>query len=329
MNRIFFFVLVYAVILVNGVTDAPNAIATAVTTRSLRPTPAILIAAVCNFLGAALTSLFMPSVAETVFKSVELGDDTQIRIKVLCAAMCAVVLWSMLAFFFGIPTSESHALISGLAGAAIASKMSLEAINLCEISLVWVGLVASTVPAFFLARLAYRICLSLCSGIDRRRAIKHFKRAQGLGAAWSAFMHGAQDSQKFLGVLMLGVVSAEQGTVGFKPPVHLVLLTSTLMALGTLIGGKRIIKKIGVAMTRLDAAGGTCSDTASSFVMSVCSFFGLPVSTTHAKTSAMMGVGCERGRFNRGVAREIILAWILTFPACLAIGFLLGLIFLR
>ena len=327
--RILFLVSVLAVMLVNGVTDAPNAIATAVTTRSLRPTFAIIIATLCNFLGAALTSFFMPSVAETVFNAVELGDDVQIRISALCAAMCAVVFWSMLAFLFGLPTSESHALIFGIAGAAIASKMSLDAINFGELLLVGIGLVASTVPTFFLAKQAYRVCLSLCSGIDRRRAMKHFSRAQAIGAAWSAFMHGAQDSQKFLGVLMLGVVSAEQGTIAFKPPVRLVLLTSSVMAFGTLIGGKRIIKKIGVSMTRLDAAGGTCSDTVSSFVMSLCSILGLPVSTTHAKTTAMMGVGCERGRFNRSVAREIILAWILTFPCCIVIGFLLGLIFLR
>lgn len=324
-----FFVLVFSVILVNGVTDAPNAIATAVTTRSLRPTTAIIMAAFCNFLGATLTSFFMPSIAETVFRTVNLHSDAQIKVKVLSAAMCAVVIWSMLAFLFGIPTSESHALISGLAGAAISSKMSLDAINFHEIFLIGAGLAASTLPAFFLARLAYRICTSLCSGIDRRRAIKYFSRVQGLGAAWSALVHGAQDSQKFLGVLMLGVVTSEQGAIGFRPPVHFVLLVSLVMSIGTLIGGKRIIKKIGLSMTRLDAAGGTCADTASSFVMSVCSILGLPVSTTHAKTSAMMGVGCERGRFNKGVAKEIILAWMLTFPACLAIAFLLGLIFLR
>lgn len=327
--RTFFFAAVVAVMLVNGVTDAPNAIATAVTTRSLRPTAAIIIAAICNFLGALFTSIFMPSVAKTVFKTVELGDDVNVRLTALSAAMCAVVLWSMLAFLFGIPTSESHALISGLAGAAVASKMRLDAINFYELFLVGAGLVASTLPSFFLAKHTYRICLSLCSGIDRRRAIKHFRRAQGLGAAWSAFMHGAQDSQKFLGVLMLGVVAVEQGDTGFTPPVYLVFLTSAVMSLGTLIGGKRIIKKIGMSMTRFDAAGGTCSDTASSFVMSLCSILGLPVSTTHAKTSAMMGVGCERGRFDRGVAKEIILAWIFTFPACAAIGFFLGLIFLR
>ena len=141
-------------------------------------------------------------------------------------------------------------------------------------------------------------------------------------------MHGAQDSQKFLGVLMLGsCLGAHQGD--FNIPPYLVLISASAMTFGTLIGGKRIIKKVGSAMTRLDAAGGTCADISSSLAMSVSSLIGLPVSTTHAKTSAMMGVGSEMGRFDRSVAREIVLAWLITFPVCTLIGFLLGLFFLR
>ena len=141
-------------------------------------------------------------------------------------------------------------------------------------------------------------------------------------------MHGAQDSQKFLGVLMLGV-SLGAGQGNFCIPPYLVLVSASAMTFGTFIGGKRIIKKVGSSMTKLDAAGGTCADMSSSLAMSVSSFLGLPVSTTHAKTSAMMGVGSERGRFDKSVAREIIIAWLITFPACAVIGFFLGLIFLR
>ena len=141
-------------------------------------------------------------------------------------------------------------------------------------------------------------------------------------------MHGAQDSQKFLGVLMMGITFGGGGG-NFHIPTELVLISATAMTLGTLIGGKRIIKKVGSSMTKLDAAGGTCADMSSSLAMSVSSFLGLPVSTTHAKTSAIMGVGSERGRFDKSIAREIIIAWLITFPACAVIGFFLGLIFLR
>ena len=326
--RIFFYVAVLAVMVVNGLTDAPNAIATCVASRSLSPTRAIFMAGIMNFLGAVTMSIISPRVAETVYKMVELPIEPKRRILVLSAGMCAVVLWSLLAFLFGIPTSESHALVSGLTGAAIAASMSFSVVNPYEWGLIFIGLGASSLPTFFISKYAYRICLELSSGVDRRRAIGHFSRAQRISAAWSAFMHGAQDSQKFLGVLMLGsCLGAHQGD--FNIPPYLVLISASAMTFGTLIGGKRIIKKVGSAMTRLDAAGGTCADISSSLAMSVSSLIGLPVSTTHAKTSAMMGVGSEMGRFDRSVAREIVLAWLITFPVCTLIGFLLGLFFLR
>ncbi len=324
---VFFVVMVFAVTLVNGFTDAPNAIATAITSRALKPTSAIVMAGVCNFAGALVMALISPNVAKTVYYIVNFEGREEIALSALSAGMSAVVIFALVAFLFGIPTSESHALMAGITGAALAGRMSPRTVDLYHWGLVLLGLLFSTLPAFLTSKLISRLLTSLCSGVDRRRAIGYFMKAQRVSAAWSAFMHGAQDSQKFIGVLMLGL-SISSGDEGFKIPLWLSLLSASVMTLGTLLGGTRIIKKVGESMTRLDACGGTAADLASSLVLTLCSFLGLPVSTTHSKTSAIMGAGSGRG-LHRGIVRQIILAWALTFPACGAIGFLLGLIFYR
>ncbi len=324
--KIFFLFLMLSVILVNGWTDAPNAIATCVTTRSMRPKSAVLLAGLFNFLGALIMSLLTPSVAQTVYSIVDFGDDGEMAFRALCAGMCAVVIWALIAFVFGIPTSESHALMSGITGAALGGSMSFDAINVRYWLVVIAGLFVSTVPAFFVSRYIYSVIMRFCADLDRRKTIKYFMRAQRISAAGSAFLHGAQDGQKFMGVFMLGISLADGRGVydEFEIPLYVVVLCSSIMTLGTFCGGSRIIKKVGDDMVRLDAASGTAADAASSVVLSFCTFLGIPVSTTHSKTSAMMGAGSKTGTgVNRGVVKQMLLAWALTFPICGAIGFLL------
>ncbi len=331
MMLIFVFLL-FSIILVNGWTDAPNAISTCVATRSLSPTAALTLAAVCNFCGAVGMALINSNVAKTVFGIANLPKDPQDAIGALCAAMSAVVIWALIATRFGIPTSESHALISGLAGAAIASQMTLQAINLDELLRVLYGLFLSTLPAFILARIAYSVMISFLSGRERRRVIRRFTRTQILSAASSALLHGAQDSQKFMGVLMLGIsLKYSYTTESFALPLGVIISCAAVMTLGTLLGGRGIIKKVGIDMVSLDAAGGTAADFASSSVLTVCSFLGFPVSTTHSKACAMMGVGSQRqgGGTDKRIVAEILLAWLLTFPVCAAIGFLLTVLYLN
>lgn len=326
-----FVLLVFSIILVNGWTDAPNAISTCVATRSLSPPAALALAAVCNFGGAVGMAMLSSSVAKTVFGIANLPSDPEDAIGALCAAMSAVVIWAVIATRFGIPTSESHALISGLAGAAIASQRTLAAINKEEMLRVLFGLLLSTAPAFLLAEISYSVMIAFLGRRERRRVIKRFSRTQILSAASSALLHGAQDSQKFMGVLMLGI-SLRYSYVAdtFHLPPLVVISCAAVMTLGTLLGGKSIIKKVGVDMVSLDAAGGTAADFASSAVLTLCSFLGLPVSTTHSKASAMMGVGAQKhgGGTNKKIVGEILLAWLLTFPVCAAIGFLLTALYL-
>ena len=325
--KVFFIALVAAVAFVNGWTDAPNAISSCISTRSLTPRRAVALAAVCNLAGAILPALISSSVAEGVYSIIDFGTESEIALRSLCAGMSAVVVWAVLAFLFGIPTSESHALLSGICGAALGAGISPSAVNLGEWGVILFGLLASTLPAYLIARFLYSAILNLCASLDRREAIKYFTKAQKLSAAGTAFAHGAQDSQKFVGVLMLGL-SLEGSTevfAGFRAPVWISLGCAIVMTLGTMCGGTRIIKKVGQSMVNLDAAAGTASDAASSVTLGICTFFGIPVSTTHSKTCAMMGAGSLTGRgVDRSVARQMLLAWALTFPACALIGYVLG-----
>ncbi len=323
---ILFTVLILLVILVNGWTDAPNAIAGCVSTRSLSPTAALTLAAVCNFIGAVGMASLSPKVAQTLFGIVDFGTDRDGAMSALCAGLCAVILWAVLAWRFGLPTSESHALISGITGAALARRMSLDAINPDQWRLVLIGLFVTTVPAFLLGFLFHFVLLRFLQASSRRRVMRRFMRAQIFSAAGSALLHGAQDSQKFMGIYMLGLSLFYSGVGADSPiPLFVVLICASVMTLGTMMGGARIIKKVGCDMTELDAAGGSASDAASSAVLAVCSLLGIPASTTHSKACAIMGTGmCKKGGVDLRIAGQMFAAWGLTFPFCGAFGFLLS-----
>lgn len=327
--RVLFVIVVFSVIFVNGFTDAPSAIAGCISSRSMTLKGAIFLAAVFNFLGAVLASLFTSGVAQTVYYIADFGDDSALALRAIFAGMCAVVVFALIAFLFGIPTSESHALVAGIIGAALGRSMSLLSLNYKYIAVVLVGLLLSTLPAYYLSKLIYYLVLRLCRELDRRKTMKYFRRTQRASAAVSAFMHGAQDSQKFAGVLMLGMslYMGEGSRVVFEVPLEISGACALIMTLGTLCGGSRIIKKLGTEMVCLDAAASTAADAASSLVLAICTLFGMPVSTTHSKTSAMMGAGVyTRKGVDRGVAGQMIVAWLLTFPLCILLGFIFGFI---
>ena len=188
--------LTLGVILVNGWTDAPNAIATAVSTRSIRPRVAILMAAIFNFLGVLVMTMVNSSVAMTIYNMVDFGGDPHTALVALCAALFAIVIWATLAWYFGIPTSESHALIAGISGAAIALQGNFSGINGSEWVKVLYGLVFSTVLGFGMGFAVVKLVEFICKDIDRRKTLGFFKGAQVFGSAAMAFMHGAQDGQK-------------------------------------------------------------------------------------------------------------------------------------
>ncbi len=324
-------VLTLGVILVNGWTDAPNAIATCISTRSLGPRASILMAAVFNFLGVFVMTLINATVAETIYNMVDFGGNAHEATIALCAAMFAIVLWATLAWWFGIPTSESHALIAGLSGAAIAMHSGLAGINGSEWIKVLYGLALSTVLGFGMGFAAAKLTQLVCRRMDRRHTEGFFQKAQVCGAAAMAFMHGAQDGQKFIGVFLLGsfLANGQANVTSFVIPTWLMILCSAVMSLGTSIGGTRIIKSVGMNMVKLQKYQGFSADIAAAGCLLLSSLTGIPVSTTHTKTTAIMGVGAAR-RFssvNWGVVKEMIYAWVLTFPCCGLIGYLMTKLF--
>ncbi len=325
--------LTVGVILVNGWTDAPNAIATCVATRSMKPQPAIIMAAVCNFFGVFLMTMVNATVAYTIYDMVDFGGNSHDALVALCAAMIAIVTWATVAWRFGIPTSESHALIAGLSGAAIALQGGMGGINGAEWVKVLYGLALSTGMGFGLGWVMAKITTAISRPLDRSRADRFFGGAQVGGAAAMAFMHGAQDGQKFMAVFLLGIfLAGGQGDVSnFSIPIWLMILCSVIMALGTSIGGYRIIKAVGMDMAKLKKYQGFSADAAATACLLVSSLTGLPVSTTHTKTTAIMGVGAAKrvSSVNWGIVKEMFMAWILTFPGCGIIGFLMALLFLN
>jgi PiT family inorganic phosphate transporter len=318
--------LILAAEFVNGWTDAPNAIATVVSTRVLSPSQAVVMAAVLNIVGALVTGT---AVAATIGKGIV--SPEVIDLHVVAAAMLTIIIWSTIAWFYGIPTSESHELIAGLAGAGLA--VAGPSVLLWEgWQKVFIGLGISTFLGFFLGG---GIMTALYWLLRRTRPAlirRIFSRLQILSAAFMAFSHGSNDGQKFMGVfaltLMLGGVMTQ-----FSVPIWVMLLCGGVMAIGTAVGGWRIIRTMGFKLTKLEPVNGFAAETSGGMSILLASAFGIPLSTTHCINSAIMGVGATR-RFSAvrwGVARNIVMTWIITFPVCFALGYffawLFGIIF--
>ena len=324
--------LTLGVIFVNGWTDAPNAIATCISTRCMRVRPAILLSAGFNFLGVLVMTRINSSVASTISNMVDFGGNTNEALIALCAALFSIVVYSVTASWFGIPTSESHSLIAGLTGAAIAIHNGLSGVNGAEWVKVLYGLVMSLLLGFGSGWLICKLLTWVCAGLDRRKANGFFRYAQIFGAAAMSFMHGAQDGQKFIGVLFLGVAfcNGQSSVSGVVIPVWLMLLCSTVMGLGTSVGGEKIIKSVGMDMVRLEKYQGFAADLSAAFCLLLSSLFGIPVSTTHTKTSAIMGVGAVKrlSAINYGVVKDMMLTWVFTFPGCGLISFAMAKLFM-
>ncbi len=327
--------LTLGVILVNGWTDAPNAIATCVVTRCMSPRAAILMAAVFNFLGVFVMTLINATVAETITKMVDFGANADLAIIALSAALFAIVLWATLAWVFGIPTSESHALIAGLTGSAIALHGSFAGVNGNEWVKVVYGIGISVALGFGLGWIVCKLVTVLFYHANRPKTEPFFRGAQIVGAASMAFMHGAQDGQKFMGVILLCVyMSQGQGLPSdiniAQDYMWLMIVCSVVMAAGTAMGGKKIIKSVGMDMVKLEKYQGFSADIAAAISLLFCSVFSLPVSTTHAKTTSIMGVGAVKrvSAINFGVVKEMVLTWVLTFPGCGFVGFLMTKLFM-
>lgn len=326
-------ILTLCVILVNGWTDAPNAIATCVSTRAIEVRKAIIMAALFNFFGVLVMTAINASVAMTIYNMVDFGGDAHLSLIALCAAMASIVIWATAAWYFGIPTSESHALIAGLSGAAVAIQNSFSGINGAEwMKVIW-GLLLSTVLGFVMGFFTSRLTVFLFRNKNRMKTERFFSNAQVAGGAAMAFMHGAQDGQKFMAVFLLGAAFAggQAETTSFVVPIWLMVVCSLVMGLGTSIGGYKIIKSVGMDMVKLKPYQGFSADFAATLCLLLSSLAGIPVSTTHTKTTAVMGVGASRRirNVNWAVVKDLILTWVFTFPGCGLLGFLMAKLFVK
>lgn len=319
MGISFGLILVLALILgaefVNGWTDAPNAIATVVSTRVLKPHQAVISAAIMNTIGAMTGT----AVATTIGKGIVRPES--INLLTVGAAMIGILIWSTLAWYYGLPTSESHALISGLAGASLATA-GPKVLLWSGWSKVLIGLLFSTflgfVVGYFLMIFIYRTF----RGSTPRFVNSVFGKLQILSSMFMAFSHGSNDGQKFMGAFALALYLGGL-TDKFHVSWETIVICSIVMGIGTSIGGWRIVKTMGVKMVSIRPYEGFAAETGAAFAIELASRLGIPLSTTHTINTAIMGVGASKyfSAVRWGVSLEIVTAWILTFPICFAIGY--------
>jgi len=310
-------VVILAVIFdyINGFHDTANAIATSVATRALPPLAAILMAASFNFIGAFAGT----AVAKTI--GAGLVDDETTTQAIVAAALIGAIAWDLVTWFYGLPTSSSHAIIGGLLGATIAGAgtgaLKIDGI----VNKVLVPMIMSPILGF---SLGFGLMLALYwvfRNSVRKTLARRFRRVQILSAGYMAFAHGSNDAQKTMGIITLALVAAgllDEPTV----PTWVIVVSATAIALGTAAGGWRIMRTMGQRVVELEPVHGFAAETTGASVIYGASLLGMPISTTHAISTAIMGVGTSKGPrgVRWGVARRILIAWVLTIPCAALIG---------
>jgi PiT family inorganic phosphate transporter len=317
-------VLAYTFEFANGWTDAPNSIATVVSTRVLRPFQAVAMAGCLNLVGALVGT----EVAKTIAAGIV--DPEFVTLTTIGAAVLAASIWALGAQYFGLPSSESHALVAALLGAGFAAG-GLDALLWSGTQKSLIGLVSSPVGGFLMGFLLMVLIYRIFVRVRKSTVTRIFGRAQIGSAAFMAFSHGLNDAQKTMGVITLAVLLNEAGPGGKVPeefgiPVWVIVSAALVIGVGTMIGGWRVIRTIGLRLTKLEPVQGFAAETGAALVITGAAQLGIPVSTTHAIGSSIMGVGATK-RFSAvrwGVARQVVAAWVLTWPSCMILGFLLG-----
>jgi PiT family inorganic phosphate transporter len=295
---------------INGFHDTANAIATSVATRALRPQYALAMATAFNFIGAFAGT----AVAKTI--GAGLVDEQTTTQVVVAAALIGAIAWNLITWWLGLPSSSSHALIGGLLGATIAavgtSALKWDGI----VNKVLIPLVTSPLAGFAGAFVLMLALMWVFRNADRRPLASGFRRLQVFSAGYMAFAHGSNDAQKTMGIITLALFSAGVIPTIDVPP-WVIVLSASAISLGTAVGGWRIMHTMGQRVVELEPIHGFAAETTAATVLLTTAELGAPVSTTHVISSAIMGVGASRGLrgVRWGVARSIVIAWILTLPA--------------
>lgn len=315
-----YLIIIIAIVLVfdflNGFHDSANSIATVVSTKVLSPFAAVVLAAFFNFLAFLIFPL---KVATTIGKGV-INPDI-VTLDLIAAAVSAAIIWNLLTWWWGLPSSSSHTLVGGLVGAGIAGS-GLGAVVFSGVLKIVIFIVIAPLLGMVMSFIISAIVLNIAKrstpfGID-----KHFRRLQLLSASAFSLGHGGNDAQKSMGIIWVALIATNQVTKDAPIDLWIVLSCHTAIALGTLFGGWRIVKTMGQKITKLKPFEGFCAETAGALTLFGATHFGIPVSTTHTITGAIMGAGASRrvSAVKWGVTRKIFWAWILTIPVSAVIG---------
>jgi PiT family inorganic phosphate transporter len=299
----------------NGFHDAANAVATSISTRAVPPQVALFAAAVFNFVGAMVST----HVAATVAKGIV--EASAVTSPVMLGGLVGAIAWNLLTWWWAIPSSSSHCLIGGMAGAVLTTAGPA--------AVQWQGILEKVlVPTLAAPLIGFSMGIALMAALlwvfrhaHYQRVQRRFRFAQLVSASFMAFSHGSNDAQKTMGVITLALFAA--GSIPeLVVPTWVKLASAVTIGLGTYSGGKRIIRTLGMRLVKLTPAQGFAAETAASSVLLGTAYFGFPISTTHVITTSVMGVGAtERpGAVKWGLSRDIALAWVLTFPAAAGIG---------
>ncbi|MBQ7476325.1 MAG: inorganic phosphate transporter [Selenomonadaceae bacterium] len=317
LQYLIFTVIILALVFdfINGFHDTANAIATSVNTRALYPNHAIILAASLNFIGAMVSTGVAKTIGGDIVSSASIVDE-----KIIIAALLGAITWNLATWYFGIPSSSSHALIGGLIGAVLIS-VGLNGLNLYGIGKILVALIASPAIAFITGIIIMNMIFRAFEKFSPHVINDKFRKMQIFSAAAIAFSNGSNDAQKSMGIITLALFSG--GFIAeFEVPTYVKILCATAMALGTATGGWRIIKTVGGKIFKLEPPSGFAADLNSSCVVFSATLLSLPVSTTHVVSGSIMGVGTAK-RLNAvrwGVAQDMVKAWFMTIPITALMG---------
>jgi inorganic phosphate transporter, PiT family len=303
----------------NGFHDTANAVATSISTRAMAPRVAVGVSAVLNFVGAFLSI----QVAATIAK--DIVDPHYITLPIVFAGLCGAIAWNLLTWYFGLPSSSSHALIGGMVGATFAAAGAKAVLGEGLVDKVVVPALVAPILAFVVAGLGIVVVYAIVGRQPPGTVSRGFRLGQIISGSMLSLAHGTNDAQKTMGVIALALVAAGKLSPSADPPTWVIVAAATAIAAGTYVGGWRIIRTMGTRIIKMDPAQGFAAQAAGSAVILSASHVGFPLSTTHVISGGIMGAGAAKrlSAVRWGVAGNIVVAWVLTIPAAAAVGALI------
>jgi len=300
---------------VNGFNDSANSVATVIGTRVLKPIHAVLLSSVANFAGPFI---FGVAVATTIAKGIVSPDD--ITVYMIIGGLAGAISWSTICTMFGLPISNSHSLIGGIIGAGIVG-LGFEKLVFDGLAKVVSGIVIAPIGGIIFGLLLTGLIITIFAKRNPSKVNKTFGRLQIISSAWFALTHGANDGQKTMGIIVLILFAADM-IPELEMPLWVIFAAATAMSLGTFFGGYKVIRTLGLRITRLKPYQGFCAETSGGIMLAIFAMLGIPASTTHAITGTIMGAGAVRRKYavRWKVSRQIVFSWLITIPGSAAIA---------